>query len=609
MNRLVSIFVVLCSCAVFAQDGPITKLDEVSLKYIKLKDSVYTTTQTVLNDSVLKRNQSSLTSLLNFNSTIYLKENGLGMVSSPSFRGTTAQQTAVLWNGININSQTTGQTDFNTINTRGFDQVVVKSGGGSVVDGSNAIGGSIYLGNNLTYNNDFSNDVFLKYGSFNTFGLDYKTSYSTKTESYSLGFSRAGSDNDYEYPGTDRVNLNGQFNNTNISSTFGFKLDDKNTIAIYSNIYDGKRHFSLPTPNALKTKYYDFNTRNMLEWKLKSSKIISTTKVAYLTENYKYFPNIDRDYNTYGKVGSVFVKYNLDYTLGNILLSGGLNYNQNNGEGSDIQHKIRHLGSVVLGVKQKVNKRFLYEVSLRQEVNNIYESPFLYSAGLQAEITSFYSLKLNTSKNFRIPTYNDLYWEGLGNPDLKPELSYQGEVSNVLHLPNASLTLTGYFNTVENLLLWTPDINGIWRPGNAENVNIYGFEALFNANKKIGLHKVDVSATYAYTVSKNEETDKQLIYVPYHKLTTSIGYNYKKLSTYYQFINNGEVFTTTDNASEHIVNSYMLANLGLEYSLGKGTNKYTIGAQVLNLWNETYESVLNRPAPGRNYSIYLNLNI
>ncbi|QXP59537.1 TonB-dependent receptor plug domain-containing protein [Olleya sp. HaHaR_3_96] len=609
MNRFVSIFVVLCSCAVFAQDGPITKLDEVSLKYIKLKDSVYTTTQTVLNDSVLKRNQSSLTSLLNFNSTIYLKENGLGMVSSPSFRGTTAQQTAVLWNGININSQTTGQTDFNSINTRGFDQVVVKSGGGSVVDGSNAIGGSIYLGNNLSYNEGFKNDVFLKYGSFNTYGLDYKTTYSTKKESFSLGLSRTGSDNDYEYPGTDRINVNGQFNNTNISSTFGFKLDDKNTINVYSNIYDGKRHFSLPTPNALKTKYYDFNTRNMLEWELKSNNIVSNTKVAYLTENYEFYPNIDRDYNTYGKVGSVFVKYNLDYTLGRILLSGGLNYNQNNGEGSDIQHKIRHLGSVVLGVKQKVNKRFLYEVSLRQEVNNIYESPFLYSAGVQAEITSFYSLKLNTSKNFRIPTYNDLYWEGLGNPDLKPELSYQGEISNVLHLPNASLTLTGYFNTVENLLLWTPDINGIWRPGNAENVNIYGFEALFNANKKIGLHKVDISATYAYTVSKNEETDKQLIYVPYHKLTTSIGYNYKKLSAYYQFINNGEVFTTTDNAPEHIVNSYMLANLGLEYNLGKGTNKYTIGVQVLNLWNETYESVLNRPAPGRNYSVYLNLNI
>lgn len=103
------------------------------------------------------------------------------MVSSPSFRGTTASQTAVLWNGININSQTTGQTDFNTINTRGFDQIVVKPGGSGVEDGSNAIGGSIYLENILEYHKGFRNSVFLNYGSFNTYGVNYKTAYSEKT--------------------------------------------------------------------------------------------------------------------------------------------------------------------------------------------------------------------------------------------------------------------------------------------------------------------------------------------------------------------------------------------------------------------------------------------
>ncbi|TYB77195.1 TonB-dependent receptor plug domain-containing protein [Bizionia myxarmorum] len=609
MIRYLLILLFFYCGALYAQVTPVTELSEVNLKYIKLKDSVYTTTQTVLSDSVLKRNQSSLTSLLNYNTTIYLKENGLGMVSSPSFRGTTAQQTAVLWNGININSQTTGQTDFNTINTRGFDQVVVKSGGGGVIDGSNAIGGSIYLENILDYNLGFENDLFLKYGSYKTYGIDYKTSYSTKQASFSLGISRQGSENDYEYLGTDRINKNGQFNNTNISSSFGFKLNKRNIINFYANIYEGKRNFSLPTPNALETKYNDFNTRSMLEWVSKSRNLTSNTKVAYITENYKYYPNIARDFYTYGDVGSLFLKYNLDYELGRILLTGGLNYNQNNGEGSDLAHEIRHLGSAVLGLKHKVNQRFLYEISLRQEFNSTYESPFLYAAGIQAVITSFYTLKLNTSKNFRIPTYNDLYWEGLGNADLKPELSYQGEMSHVLHIPNASLTINGYYNKVQDLLLWTPDVNGIWRPKNAENVKIYGVEGLLTAKKSIAAHSFNVSATYAYTVSTNEKTNKQLIYVPYHKLTTAVGYGYKKLSAYYQYINNGEVYTTTDNATEHILNSYMVANFGLEYNLGKKTNTYVLGAQILNLWNESYESVLNRPMPGRNFNVYLNFNI
>ena len=83
------------------------------------------------------------------------KENGLGMVSSPSFRGTTAQQTAVIWNGININSQLNGQTDFNTITTRDYTSITVRSGGGSSIYGSSAIGGSIHLNNELTFKNQF----------------------------------------------------------------------------------------------------------------------------------------------------------------------------------------------------------------------------------------------------------------------------------------------------------------------------------------------------------------------------------------------------------------------------------------------------------------------
>src|SRR5690606_15465606 len=57
----------------------------------------------ILSDTLIDRNTSTFTDFLLVNSPVYFKENGAGMVSSPSFRGTTAQQTAVLWNGIEIN--------------------------------------------------------------------------------------------------------------------------------------------------------------------------------------------------------------------------------------------------------------------------------------------------------------------------------------------------------------------------------------------------------------------------------------------------------------------------------------------------------------------------
>lgn len=601
----------LSSTVLQAQNKPsdsIQKLDEVVLHgNRRVKPLSKTQNTRVLSDSVINRNSQSLTGLLNFNSTVYFKENGLGMVSSPSFRGTTAQQTAVLWNGININSQLNGQTDFNTINTRGFDAVAVKSGGSAVVDGTSAIGGSIYLENSIKYNTGLKNTLFVKYGDFNTYELNYKTNYSTKSKSISLSVSRTGSDNDYPYLNTNRTNENGQFNNTNISLSAGVKLNSKNELNLYTNLYDGKRNFSLPTPNALRTKYYDFNTRSMLEWMHNSDKIKHITRLAFLTENYEFYPNIDNDFFTEGYVESLVFKYDFDYKLNDaIRLTTGVNYLRNDGNGSDIQSEVRHLSSVVVGIEHQLTDKLYYEIGLRQELNKDYESPFLYSAGVQLKLSEFYSIKVNTSKNFRIPTYNDLYWQGLGNPELKPELSYQAEFTQVFSLKQLALSVTGYYNAVQDLLIWVPDSAGVWRPENTNNVNIYGLEALLSAEKKLGKHKFNVSATYSYTVSENSDTGKQLIYVPYHKFNASLGYTHKRFSAYYQYLNNGEVFTTTDNATEHILDSYMVANLGFEYNFELNKNTLTIGAQALNIWNEAYESVLNRPMPGRNYNAYIN---
>ncbi|WP_179348681.1 TonB-dependent receptor plug domain-containing protein [Winogradskyella pacifica] len=590
-----------------SQTDSITALREVRLISYRLKDSTYTRNVIVVKDSVLKQNQASLTNFLNFNSTVYFKENGLGMVSSPSFRGTTASQTSVLWNGININSQTTGQTDFNTINTRGYNKIEIKPGGSSVADGSGAIGGSINLVNELGFNKGFHNELFANYGEFNTYGIDYQTNYSSKKFSMLLGIARNASDNNYPYPETDRININGQYHNTNVSFAATSKLNSNNTLKVFANIYDGRRNFSVPTPNALKTKYTDFNTRSLIEWESHFSAFKSNLKVASTTEEYRYFGNINNDFYTYGKVTSFIAKYGLDYVLSNkMLLTAGLNYTHNDGRGSNIASETRNLSAALVSFKHVLSEKFLYELGLRQETNEQYGNPLLYSAGFSAQLTDVYQLKVNTSKNFRIPTYNDLYWQGVGNTDLKPETSYQGEISNNFNFKNLSISLTGYYNYVENLLRWIPDNSGIFRPENTNKVEIYGLESVVTLQKSFGNHKLTGSATFAYTVSENKETGKQLIYVPFYKFTSSVGYNYKRISAYYQYLNNDEVFTTTDHATEHILDSYMVANLGAEYTLSKKRN-YKLGAQILNFWNESYESVLNRPMPGRNFNFYLHL--
>lgn len=606
MNKI-QILAVFCFFALqnaVAQQDTIYRIDVVEISDIQLKNNSNSQNVITLNDSVIRKNRSSLTQLLNQNSVIYFKENGLGMVSSPSFRGTTAQQTAVIWNGININSQLNGQTDFNTINTSGFNEIAVRSGGGSAIYGSSAIGGSVHLNNNLNFSDFFENQIRVRYGSFNTIEGDYKIAASNEKFSVEAGISRISSDNDYDFPERSLKNENGQFYNHNFFATAGYKMNNIHTLKVYSQLFDGERHFSGAIGVTSRNKYQDVNSRNMLEWIASSENFSSKTKLAYLREKYKYFEDFTLDNFTFGEAKTFIARHDFIYDLSEkIQLNSILEYNETNGSGSDIQQTKRKIGAASLLMKHKVLRSFYYEISARKEFTNTYESPFLFSAGTVFQPADFYRLKLNFSRNFRIPTFNDLYWQGSGNPNLLPESSYQGEIGNEIIFGKLKFTATGFFINIENMLRWSPGQNGLWTPNNVAEVKTYGAEILASWQKKSGNHVLDLNASYAYTVSEDQKISKQLIYVPFHKMTASAAYSYKNFSTYAQFLGTGEVFTSSDN--ENVLDGYAVANAGFSYSIKQN---YTLGFDVLNVFEENYQSTLNRPMPGRNFNISLTIN-
>ncbi len=607
MKHIVVFLFLLFPFVVISQTlDSIQRLDEVVLRADRLlKTFSKTQTTQVLSDSIIKRSTSSLTQLLNFNSPIYFKENGLGMVSSPSFRGTTAQQTAVIWNGININSQFNGQTDFSTINTRNFDEITIRHGGGSVLYGSGAIGGSIHLNDKIHFDTPFENDLFASAGSFNTQDISYRTRYAD--DKFSVGFAVAytHSDNDYDYVDSDRKNLNGQFYNVGLSTTLGYKIDQKNILRYYNHIFDGERHFSLILPTEIRTKYKDFNTRQLLEWESSFGRFLSVLRTAYLTESYKYFGNIENENFTFAEAETFIGNYQLSYEWAdNAKVMAVADINYTNGEGSSIVEASRTISAFSVLLNQRI-KSFYYEATVRKEVTNNYESPLLFSFGAKQQFGDVYTLSLNGSKNFRIPTYNDLYWANAGNPNLSPETSHQIELGNQFNFKNGLFNLTGFYYDIENMIRWVPNTSGIWRPINTDHVVSYGLESQLQYSGQFNKHQLQLSFNYAYTVSENQFNDKQLIYVPYHKGSGSLNYTYNKLSTYFQTAYVGEVFIQSDNDPNRVVEPFWIHNLGMEYRL---FDQSALGLRIQNLFNENYQSVANRFMPGINYNIYLNFN-
>ncbi|CAM4079460.1 TonB-dependent receptor plug domain-containing protein [Flavobacterium weaverense] len=593
---------------IVAQNSTAVPLNEVIVSDNQLKN--FTDSQSVLklNDSIISKNQSSLTSLLNYNSVIYFKENGLGMVSSPSFRGTTAQQTAVIWNGININSQLLGQTDFNTISTRGYNSIDIKAGGGSVIYGSGAIGGTIHLNNDLKFKNTFKNNLEVYYGDFNTLSAVYGITAATNKWSVNASLTRNSSDNDFKFVGQEDRNVNGQYYNNNLSTAIGYKINAKNSIKFYSELYDGERHFSLTSPYAVKTKYQDFNTRNLVTWTSIVGNSTSNLKVAYITEHYNYFEDIDTKEYESGGVNSFIAKYDFLYAFTpKMILNTIVDYNKSKGIGSGIGTESREIGGVSVLLKHSLTERWNYELSFRKEISDVYKSPILFSAGSKFDFSKLYQLKLNVSRNYRTPTFNDLYWLGSGNLDLKPENSYQVEVSNDFQYKDFTLSANAYSSKIDNMIRWLPNNSGNWSPVNTDKVSIYGAEALLGWQKHFNKHSVGFNGTYSYTVSTDDKNDKQLFYVPYHKMTASSSYAYKNFALYYQFMFIGEVFTTSDNDPNTILTDYNVSNIGMDYNFSK-KDIFKIGFKIANVWNEKYESLPSRMMPGRNLTLYLTLN-
>ena len=593
------------TASMHAQLDSIQHLTEVMIIDAKLEDYSEGFELIQLSDTLIARNSVSLTEVLNFNTTIYFKENGYGMVSSPSFRGTNASQTAVIWNGIPINSNLNGQTDFNTIAPSSFNTIIIRSGGGSTQYGSGAVGGSIHLNNTIDFQKKKSSDLRLSYGSFSTINGVFKSKFSSDKKYIDLGIDFISSENDYEYIDLNQKNENGNFDKLNVAVNAGLNLG-KSTLSWNSNYFSGTRKFSGTITSPSKDSYKDITTRNLVTWNKTYNKWKNTIKVAHTFERYRYYPQPENQLYFEGQSTTYLGDYQLEYEINKDLkISSIINYTYIRSKGTNIGVNDRNTLAAIFLWKHHLNKKLSYGINLRQEFLTDFENPFLASFDVNYAINKYYSLKANGSKNYRTPTFNDLYWNSGGNENLNPETSYQVEISNQFIWNQFQLNITGFYISSEDLIKWQPGEDGLFTPVNISKTKNSGIEVNGTFSKSFNKHELNLVFNYSYTAAKDLEKNKQLIYVPYHKVTGAFNYYYKKFSAYYQLLFNGEVFTTTDNYG--ILDRYSVSNLGLEYLIQENLFPIKIGIKFNNIFNTYYENVAYRPMPNRNIQTFINL--
>lgn len=603
-KKIICLIIVLGQCmSIFSQ---VKEIDTIFINK-RLKNAELS--QEVINISnAIERNTTNLSEVLRFHTPFHIKENGRGMVSSPSFRGGTAQQTAFVWNGININSMFLGQGDINNLGLLSFDNISVKVGGGSMVYGSGAIGGSVHLDDEVVFNNGLRGNLFSEYGSFSTLLSSARISYGNQDFFIKTNVSLAKSDNDYEVPMKRYVNRNGKYYQFNYALSGGYRFNDKQKIAVFSLWNTGLQHYPIFSETQTRTKYATNGIKTMLHWESQYNNIYNDLKLAFLREGYDYYYDIHQPKSN-GAVGDIgLIRNDLSYRKKNELslnLIIEYQYNEAKGYASGIKNPKRHLGSIAFLLGKKLNTFFEIESAIRKDFVEALRSPWLYSVGAKLKATKHYTIKINGSKNFRIPTFNDLYWQPGGNLDLLPEVAYQLEMGHHFKEQYFEVSFVPYYHYVENLIQWKPTASGNWSPFNTKKVRVFGAETYVNAILPIEQSQFKLKASYAYTHSMNLDTKQPLAYVPRHKVTGEVIYKHSNIETYMQGLFTGYIYTTEDGSREYRLPKYWVVNAGVNIPIMK---HFKIGGKVSNLLNEVYETSSYYPLPLRNYSVNFNIN-
>lgn len=558
-----------------------------------------------INSDKILQNSTSLSDLLRFQSNIYIKENGRGATSSPSFRGTTAQQTAFVWNGININSVFLGQGDINTLSPLSYENVGVKYGGGSVVYGSGAIGGSVHLNNTLDFNKGFHGSLFSEYASFGTLNSFIKTKFSNEKLSFNFSANHSKSDNDYEVAEKKFINRNGEYQNTGFNLGLAYKINENNEFYWQTQHYDSYQNYPIFDENQTKTKYLVQTFRSLAGWKLHSNKIKNDLKLVYLEDNFQYFGDIDKAKSSGGIGKQYIIRNDLDYFVLNrssFNLISEYQYNQGEGYQSGIQNPKRNQVNLSLLYRNGNQEKFYWELGAKYDFVEGYESPFLFSASGKYKVNDWYQTSINISRNFKAPTFNDLFWMPGGNPDLKAETSYQAEMSHYFSYQNFKLGITPYYIKMKDMIQWVPVTPAIWSPINVDKVDFYGLETELSFKKNWTNQKLSSQISYSYTKAIDQETEKQLSYVPIHQINFNTNYQYKIIGLFFQALYNSKRFT--NNTESTSLENFLVLNAGININPIKNIQ---IGFKVNNIANQIYETVNYYFMPKRNYAVNLTL--
>ena len=285
----------------------------------------------------------------------------------------------------------------------------------------------------------------------------------------------------------------------------------------------------------------------------------------------------------------------------------------------------RFESSAYISAKWNVTPRLGLAAALREELFGESLSPIIPVINIDYLITNNLTAKASASRNYRYPTLNDLYFLPGGNPDLKPESGYSYDAGiSYFTARDGEYSLrasaTWFDSYIDNWIVWIPTFKGYWTPRNVKRVHAYGIETRAEGKFQMGRDwQLSGSGNFAWTPSINhgdpadwadEAIGKQLVYIPQFSASSLVALAYRNWRLSYKWCWYSERYTTSDNDMATRIGRvlpYIMNDIVLERRFAMRSAGLSLKLAVNNLFNEEYESVLNRPMPGLNFEFFIEI--
>ena len=587
--------------------------------------------------SLVLASSGSLSELFQQRFPSQIRAYGPSGLSTPSFRGVGASHTAVLWHGISLQSPLTGQLDISQIPVGEDLELTIQMGGASSLYGSGAIGGTIQIRDRPAFGRGQYGRIGLAIGSFGRRQASF--ALGSSNGGYSIVVQGTGFEvkNDYPYtspylkPQKEETRQHSAFGRQGIRASLDLLPSPQHLLGI--KIWLQESRYEVPNSilsiqNA-EAVQWDRPLRALLQWDWDMSRMGLAFKQAYIRQRTQFVDpkaNIDAVNTSESWVSRAEVDWSLHHGFAFV---GGGNFQCDRAiEGSFSPSSPTRISIAAFASLRwkSATERTHAALTIRQEMMDAKRMPVAPSLGLEHLIAKRVKLYGSISASYRIPTFNDLYWSGVGStgtPDLKAERAKGGEMGlawAIASKPSRQVDLSGtlYSQTVDHWVQWLPDQQGIWSPTNLKKVWARGGEAKLDAQWTHTKMTFKSWVAIRWTQTTNQalgsstnslELGKQLPYSPLMDGTVHVQAKYVDMTWTTTLAHVSKQFTESENKDVFALPSYQTLSCSVLLEFDHKTLSGTCSLQLNNLLDAQFENRRGYPIYGRNYRIGLNFHI